>query len=92
MRTDEILALVRTGRDIGSYDPVFGQIRDFPKPASVLTPQVRLLEALAGIDLTASETYTLRWLLNLDTNDNIAAMIEKRVAAALADGDGGEAA
>ncbi len=80
MTTDELLAQIRASRSVGEFDPVRGRVRDHYRPASIHDPQVRLLEALAGIELTASEQRTLLWLLDWDALDNIAAMIEKRVA------------
>jgi hypothetical protein len=82
--TDELLAQVKAGRAAGSFDPIRGSVRDYPKPASIHDPQVRLLEALAGIELTASEQRTLLWLLDWDSLGNIASMIEKRCAKVVA--------
>ena len=76
--TDELLALVKAGRCTGTFDPVLGNIRDYAKADSTYRPQVALLEALAGIELTPSERRTLLWLLGWDSLDNIASMIRKR--------------
>jgi hypothetical protein len=75
--TDDLLAQVRAGREPGSWDPVRGVQRSDRLPDSIYLPRARLLEALAGVALTASELHTLLWLLDWDSLDNIAAMIEK---------------
>ncbi len=76
--TDELLAQVKAGRYTGTFDPVRGEHRKDTLPDSILGPRVALLEALAGVELTASERRTLLWLLDWDSLDNIAAMICKR--------------
>jgi hypothetical protein len=38
---------------------------------------VRLLKALSGVELNASERRTLLWLLDWDALDNVASIIEK---------------
>jgi hypothetical protein len=80
--TGELLAQVKAGRDAGAFDPIRREIRDYRLPESIYGPRVRLLAALAGIDLTPSEQRTLLWLLDWDSLDNIAAMIEKAKTAA----------
>jgi hypothetical protein len=52
-------------------------VREHALPDSIYEPRARLLEALAGVELTNSELRTLLWLLDWDSLDNISAMIEK---------------
>lgn len=77
---DEIRAQIVASREAGSFDPVRGQVREHRRPASIHDPRIRLPEALSGVELTASEERALWWLLDWDALDNIAAMIEKRIA------------
>jgi hypothetical protein len=80
--TANLLVEVKDGREPGSWDAVRGGHRTDRLPDSIYLPRVRLLEALAGVELTACEERTLLWLLNWDSLDNIAAMIEKAKTAA----------
>jgi hypothetical protein len=78
--TDEILTQLVASRNAGDFDPVRGRVRDHYRPASIHDPQVRVLTALAGVELSNAERRALLWLLDWDSMDDIAPMIEKRTA------------